>query len=84
MCFLLLIQRSYGPWWLDESISHRNFIAPLPWGRNEKSQDYIEVTFAQKVHPTDLKVYETYNPGSIVRILAFNSADNRYVWPNYS
>lgn len=54
----------------------------MPW--TKASVFFPEVTFAQKVHPTDLKVYETYNPGSIVRILAFNSADNRYVWPNYS
>ena len=35
-----------------------------------KSQDYIDVLFEQPVFPWAIAIYETYNPGALVRILA--------------
>lgn len=74
--------RSYGPWLLDLSVSHATFSAPLPKDRHVKSQDFLEVKFEQEVYPIDLRIYETYNPGSIVRILALDSGSKRWkeVW----
>jgi hypothetical protein len=40
------------------------------------------------VYPTEIEIFETYNPGAVVRILAFNSnaeitdIHNRYTFVN--
>ena len=34
------------------------------------SQDYIDILFEQPVYPWSIAIYETYNPGALVRILA--------------
>ncbi|KAM7303011.1 hypothetical protein ISCGN_018519 [Ixodes scapularis] len=74
--------RSYGPWWLEQSLSYRHFVVPLPKGRVVRSLDYLEVGFDYEMYPKDIKVYETYNPGSIVRILALDSIKKRWkeIW----
>lgn len=36
-----------------------------------------DVTFEQKVYPTKVSIYETYNPGSVVRISA---GDGHGMW----
>ncbi|KAK3589577.1 hypothetical protein CHS0354_043031 [Potamilus streckersoni] len=59
--------RTYGPWWKKAPSARK------PFERTPKtflSDDYIEITFATKVYPIKLDIYETYNPGAIVRILA--------------
>ena len=33
----------------------------------------IDVQFNDAVYPTEIEIFETYNPGAVVRILAFNS-----------
>lgn len=35
--------------------------------------DFVEVRFAEPVFLTYLTIYETYNPGSVVRVLAYPS-----------
>lgn len=35
--------RTYGPWWLQHSISDRNFNTILPKERHVKSQDYVDI-----------------------------------------
>ncbi|CAH1404831.1 unnamed protein product [Nezara viridula] len=62
------VMRTYGKWW-DEAPSRTVNIMPQNSG-NIVSQDYIDVTFEQKVYPTKVSIYETYNPGSVVRISA--------------
>ena len=37
---------------------------------NFVSQDYIDILFEQPVYPWSIAIYETYNPGALVRILA--------------
>ncbi|KAF6209124.1 hypothetical protein GE061_014867 [Apolygus lucorum] len=61
------VMRTYGKWWYDapsrpEPIMTQNF--------GIQSQDYIDVSFEQKVYPEQVTLYETYNPGSVVRIWA--------------
>ncbi|KAL3831885.1 hypothetical protein ACJMK2_023582 [Sinanodonta woodiana] len=59
--------RTYGPWWKKAPSARK------PFERTPKtllSDDYIEITFATKVYPIKLDIYETYNPGAIVRLLA--------------
>ncbi|KAK8759016.1 hypothetical protein V5799_003352 [Amblyomma americanum] len=70
--------RTYGPWWLRHSISDRNFKPILPKERHVKSQDYVELQYEEEVHPVTVTVFETYNPGSVVRILAFDRLKNRW------
>ncbi|XP_054932064.1 F-box/LRR-repeat protein 4-like isoform X2 [Dermacentor andersoni] len=70
--------RTYGPWWLLYSISDRNFKTILPKERYVKSQDYVELQYEHLVHPLTVTVFETYNPGSVVRILAFDRLKNRW------
>lgn len=70
--------RTYGPWWLLHSISDRNFKTILPKERHAKSQDYVELQYEHEVRPVALTVFETYNPGSVVRVLAFDRLKNRW------
>lgn len=70
--------RTYGPWWLQHSISDRNFKTILPKERHVKSQDYLELQYEHHVYPAIVTVFETYNPGSVVRILAFDRLKSRW------
>ncbi|KAK7473474.1 hypothetical protein BaRGS_00035303 [Batillaria attramentaria] len=59
--------RTYGPWWKIAPS------APKPYIKTPSSfcsEDYIELTFEEKLYPVAVKIYETYNPGAIVKILA--------------
>uniref|UniRef100_H2ZME9 F-box domain-containing protein n=1 Tax=Ciona savignyi TaxID=51511 RepID=H2ZME9_CIOSA len=63
------VMRTYGPWWEKcESPKYKKDNRPrlFPFA----SQDYIDVVFDQAVYPWSIAIYETYNPGSLVRILA--------------
>ncbi|KAL3832285.1 hypothetical protein ACJMK2_023943 [Sinanodonta woodiana] len=59
--------RTYGPWWKMAPSARKTFE-----GTPETfiSDDYIEITFATKVYPVKLAIYETDYPGAIVHILA--------------
>ncbi|XP_061186169.1 F-box/LRR-repeat protein 4-like [Saccostrea echinata] len=63
--------RTYGPWWKYAPSGRRKFKRTPP---NFVSQDYIELEFEYEVFPTKIDIYETYNPGTIVRILACDSS----------
>ncbi|ESP03193.1 hypothetical protein LOTGIDRAFT_224605 [Lottia gigantea] len=59
--------RTYGKWWKKcPSATPRYRRTPDSFC----SDDFIEVVFADKVCPTKVEVFETYNPGCIVKILA--------------
>lgn len=62
------VVRTYGKWWNEAPsrpapIMHQNF-GPII------SQDYIDLSFEVAVFPLSVRIYETYNPGSVVRIWA--------------
>ncbi|XP_065203649.1 F-box/LRR-repeat protein 4 [Planococcus citri] len=67
------VMRTYGKWW-DEAPSRRVPIMPQN-NRNIRSQDYIDITFEHKVRPLSVNIYETYHPGSVVRIWASDGAN---------
>jgi len=62
------VMRTYGPWWKSKDARHRINKRPLQY--HFASDDYIDIVFDDAVHPWSIAIYETYNPGAIVRILA--------------
>uniref|UniRef100_T1ITN6 F-box domain-containing protein n=1 Tax=Strigamia maritima TaxID=126957 RepID=T1ITN6_STRMM len=63
--------RTFGPWWENAPSACKSFKF-----KNRNSfygQDFIDLKFEQLVYPIRIDIYETYNPGSVVRILAFNA-----------
>lgn len=65
--------RTYGNWW-DMAPSRVQEIKPqnLP---KIPAHDFIIIRFEQFVIPEELVIYETYNPGAIVRIWAYTAAE---------
>ncbi|KAI4457269.1 f-box/tpr repeat protein pof3 [Holotrichia oblita] len=65
-CVDTYMLRKYGRWWIDSENSQKHYmtqdIEEIP------SQDYITLRFEAAVIPTAVVIYETYNPGSVVRI----------------
>ncbi|XP_076361946.1 F-box/LRR-repeat protein 4-like isoform X3 [Tachypleus tridentatus] len=72
------ITRTYGPWWSICPSASQCFLSPLPKGRYVQSQDFIEIQFEEKVSPLRIDIYETYNPGSVVRISAFDASEVKW------
>nr|CAD7402773.1 unnamed protein product [Timema poppensis] len=66
--------RTYGRWW-DEAPSRNELFMPQSCG-GIISQDFIDLEFEQAVYPFRVCVYETYNPGSVVRIWAEDSKEH--------
>uniref|UniRef100_A0A8D8FQ96 F-box/LRR-repeat protein 4 n=1 Tax=Culex pipiens TaxID=7175 RepID=A0A8D8FQ96_CULPI len=66
--------RTYGTWWKQ---------APSVCGEFGDEQpavdDYILVRFEEPVLPEQIKVFETYNPGAIVRIWAYTQAEQWFL-----
>lgn len=61
--------RTYGKWWENCPSSSKEFnVQNLP---TLPSEDFIVIGFEQFVVPEKLIIFETYNPGAIVRIWAF-------------
>lgn len=65
--------RTYGPWWEIAPSQIKPFKRTPP---SFSSQDYIELIFPKKVYPLSLEIYETYNPGCVVKILACERAED--------
>lgn len=77
--FVDLFKRTYGTWWsLDSPSSQPEFslkdITDIPF------QDFIVVSFQEFVLPTSLTVFETYNPGALVRIYAYSNHNWIQLW----
>ncbi|XP_053374436.1 F-box/LRR-repeat protein 4-like [Mercenaria mercenaria] len=73
--------RTYGPWW-DISPSKTEPFKRTP--PSFCSQDYIELAFQKKVYPLKLEIYETYNPGCVVKILACERSEDTDVDTGHS
>ncbi|XP_069676083.1 F-box/LRR-repeat protein 4 [Periplaneta americana] len=69
------VMRTYGKWW-NEAPSRTPSFMPQSLGKII-SQDFIDLQFEESVYPFKVSVYETYNPGSVVRIWA---ADYQNRW----
>ncbi|CAH8574421.1 unnamed protein product [Heterobilharzia americana] len=60
--------RTYGEWWRN-CPSYLPPIGSIP-DDIYTSEDYVDVYFDVPVIPIRLQIYETYNPGGVVRVLA--------------
>ncbi|XP_044272670.1 F-box/LRR-repeat protein 4-like isoform X2 [Tribolium madens] len=58
--------RSYGKWWKESEAHQREYMPQEsdPLG----AEDYVTLGFERAVVPRDVCIYETYNPGAVVRI----------------
>ncbi|KAI6661565.1 F-box/LRR-repeat protein 4-like [Oopsacas minuta] len=65
-----MVLRTYGKWWKTAPMASKPFGVPH---EGVESQDFLEVLFDKQVYPKEVRFYETYNPGCIVRIYACNS-----------
>lgn len=68
-----MLQRTYGNWW-DLAPSRTIDIMPQTLHSNIP-QDFIVVHFEQFVCPTQIGIFETYNPGAVVKIWAYTLAE---------
>ncbi|XP_060598191.1 F-box/LRR-repeat protein 4-like [Ruditapes philippinarum] len=73
--------RTYGPWWDIVPSSIKSFKRTPP---SFCSQDYIELSFQRKIYPLKLEIYETYNPGCVVKILACERSEDTDVDTGHS
>lgn len=67
-CFSL---RCYGPV-LDRDFSPKDIQDSVTF------HDFVIIQFESFVLPKEIKIYETYNPGSVVRILAYCSGVKKW------
>ncbi|CAH1967495.1 unnamed protein product [Acanthoscelides obtectus] len=69
--------RSYGTWWKKSDSCQSNYrpqdFDPLG------AEDYVTVEFESAVVPRDICIYETYNPGAVVRIWGKLASDTHWV-----
>ena len=68
--------RTYGPWW---NILSSNIKVPIQARPLFISQDFIEVVFETKLVVESVIVYETYHPGSVCALYAFDYFGNRWI-----
>ncbi|KAM3965356.1 F box and leucine-rich-repeat gene 4 isoform 2-T2 [Aphomia sociella] len=69
------VMRTYGTWWNEAPSATKNY---MPQNNNTyTSQDYV-VSFKEAVYPLDVSVFETYNPGALVRIWALGVATSTW------
>ena len=69
---LFNLQRTYGDWWL-KAPSRLHEIQPqnLP---KIPAHDFIVVLFEDYIIPDEIVIFETFNPGAVVRIWAYTIA----------
>ncbi|XP_036320020.1 F-box/LRR-repeat protein 4-like, partial [Rhagoletis pomonella] len=61
--------RTYGEWW-KKAPSYVQEIQPQNFSKIP-AQDFIVLYFEEYVLPEDIVVYETFNPGALIRIWAY-------------
>ncbi|XP_072949075.1 F-box/LRR-repeat protein 4 [Epargyreus clarus] len=79
------VMRTYGTWWDEAPSVQREY---MPQNADAIcSQDFVEVSFQRAVYPLEVAVFETYNPGALVRIWALGSTSWVLLWegePDYA
>ncbi|EDX17888.1 GD15856 [Drosophila simulans] len=66
--------RTYGDWWQRAPSATRE-IQPQNLPKLE-THDYVVVYFEEFVVPTEVAIFETFNPGAVVRIWAYGLTKN--------
>ena len=67
--------RTYGPWW---NMLTSNIKIPIQARPLFISQDFVEVIFETKLVVESVIVYETYHPGSVCALYAFDYFRNKW------
>ncbi|XP_011692754.1 PREDICTED: F-box/LRR-repeat protein 4-like [Wasmannia auropunctata] len=69
--------KTYGPWW-DKAPSR--LIDYMPQNNTDVvSQDYIDITYREAIFPIRVSIYELRNPGSVIRIWAYDSINKWFL-----
>ncbi|CAG9786605.1 unnamed protein product [Diatraea saccharalis] len=72
------VMRTYGTWWDEAPSAQKDY---MPQNSTPiASQDYVEVSFERTVYPMEVSVFETYNPGALVRIWARGPTSWLLLW----
>ncbi|KAG8227935.1 hypothetical protein J437_LFUL008747, partial [Ladona fulva] len=71
------VMRTYGHWW-DEAPSGTKEFMPQTLGKIN-GRDFVDLCFEEAVYPWKVSVFETYNPGSVVRIWALSTEGSWHV-----
>jgi hypothetical protein len=70
------VKRTYGTWWNSQCSTIKLPKASL---FNFISKDYIELKYSSPVFIDSIAIYETYHPGSIVSIYAFDQINKKWI-----
>ncbi|KAI5635035.1 f-box-like domain-containing protein [Phthorimaea operculella] len=72
------VMRTYGTWWEEAPSAQEDY---MPQNSSTiGSQDFVEVSFERAVYPMEVSVFETYNPGALVRIWAWGATSWVLLW----
>lgn len=73
--------RTYGSWWQSKTLKSRceEFVpqdCPVL-----RADDFIVLQFEDYVFPSSIRIYETYNPGAVIRIWAYTLSEKwQSIW----
>ncbi|XP_049873276.1 F-box/LRR-repeat protein 4 [Pectinophora gossypiella] len=72
------VMRTYGTWWEEAPSAQEDY---MPQNSSSiGSQDFVEVSFERAVYPMEVSVFETYNPGALIRIWAWGPKSWVLLW----
>ncbi|XP_050556330.1 F-box/LRR-repeat protein 4 isoform X3 [Spodoptera frugiperda] len=72
------VMRTYGTWWEEAPSAQKDY---MPQNASAiTSQDFVEVSFEKAVYPLEVSIFETYNPGALVRIWALGPTTWMLLW----
>ncbi|XP_050556325.1 F-box/LRR-repeat protein 4 isoform X1 [Spodoptera frugiperda] len=74
----VMVKRTYGTWWEEAPSAQKDY---MPQNASAiTSQDFVEVSFEKAVYPLEVSIFETYNPGALVRIWALGPTTWMLLW----
>ncbi|GJQ85449.1 putative F-box LRR-repeat protein [Trypoxylus dichotomus] len=73
-CVDTYMLRKYGKWWVESENSQKHYMTQDV--EEVPCQDYITLRFEAAVIPTAVIIYETFNPGAVVRIWARHTGES--------
>ncbi|KAK6617865.1 hypothetical protein RUM43_014094 [Polyplax serrata] len=72
------VMKTYGNWWKE---APSRLLEYMPQNTPKiSSNDFVDISFEESVYPFRISVYETYNPGAVVRIWAKNDLGCKKKW----
>jgi len=67
--------RTYGDWWQQRSLRSRQVEFMTQNLPALTADDFVVLQFEEYVFPEAIRIYETYNPGAVIRIWAYTIAE---------